>query len=111
MLIVISNVIFMFCAAKMIFKEFIEDKIGINKAKNRKNAWTKITPSEDDGNGVQRARRGRSNSAFAALENSSGTKQQARKERSNSVDIIAERAWTNSDGGMEGSKETHHYNL
>ena len=51
------------------------------------------------------------NSAFAALENSSGTKQQARKERSNSVDIIAERAWTNSDGGTEGSKETHHYNL
>ena len=29
MLIVISNVIFMFCAAKMIFKEFIEDKIGM----------------------------------------------------------------------------------
>ena len=110
MLIVISNVIFMFCAAKMIFKEFIEDKIGINKAKysSTKNEWTKITPSEDDGN----ARRGHSNSADAALANSRDTKQQTRKERSNSVDIIAERAWRNSgdDDTEEGSK-AHHYNL
>merc|ERR1712146_650959 len=110
MLIVSSNVIFMLCATKMIFKEFIEDKIGINKAKNKTKAWTKITPSEDDGNALQRARRGRSNSAVAALEHSSEPKQQKRKERSNSVDIIAERAWTSSENSMEGGKD-HHYNL